>query len=201
MLPLRLLATLAGALIAGLSLATIAAARFDEDGPLAGNRELAFGAGAFGPGCWQTHGGPFCTPNNYTARLLAVRHGIAGSVSGEFQRRNHVNGGSLGGRVTCMAVAGNRAAIGGFLAEKTSAQPGFDVGDPFLLYVEDNGPIVASTPDRISGLAVLPEGDPDLAFVPDAFPWVCPSADSIYGYMPLSSGDITVGDAAVRADG
>ena len=200
MLRLRLLAAFAGAVIAGLSVATIAAARFDEDGPLAANRELTFGAGAFGPGCWQTHGGPFCTPFNYTVRLLGVRNGQAGSVWGEFQRRNHVTGGSLGGRITCMAVAGNRAAIGGFFTV-TGTQPGFGVGDPFLFYVEDNGPIVATTPDRISSLAALPAGDPDLGFVPDAFPWVCPSADSIYGYMPLSSGDITVGDAAVRTDG
>lgn len=72
MLRLRLLFALAGALIAGLSVATIAGARAD-DGPAA--LGYAFGVGDFGPACWQTHGGPFCTPFTYSMRLFGVQRG------------------------------------------------------------------------------------------------------------------------------
>jgi hypothetical protein len=190
MLRLRLLATLTGALLAGLSVATIATAvELDEGGgPRA--RAYAFGVGNFGPGCWETHAGPFCTPFDYTVRLLGVRRGRSGHAWGEFERRNNVTGGRLSGRVTCMTVAGNRASIGGFFAPTSAAFP----GDPFLFYVEDNGALGSATPDQISALVALPPGDPDLPLMPADFPRVCPSADSIYGYLPLTSGDITVNE-------
>lgn len=194
MLRLRLFAALAGALLAGLSVATIAAARSDDGGAGPAMRDYAYGVGNFGPGCWETHGGPFCTPFNYTVRLLGVRRGHSGRAWGEFQRRNNVTGGSFTGRVTCMGVDGNRASIGGFLNVAATPQPGIAVGDPFLFYVEDNGTLGSATPDQISALVVLPPGDPDLPLMPVAFPWVCPSADTLYGYMPLTSGDITVAE-------
>jgi hypothetical protein len=201
MLRIRLLAAIARALLAGLAVATIAGAQpfDDDDGPPA--RDYAFGAGSFGPGCWETHSGPFCTTNNYTARLLGVRHGPGGRAWGEFQRRNHVGGGSLAGRVMCMNIEEDRASIGGFLTVAATPQPGIETGDPFLLYVEDNGEIVAATPDRISALVTLPEGDPDRPLMPAGFPYVCPSADSLYGYRPLTSGDITVTHEAVGLGG
>lgn len=190
MLRLRLLGALAGALVAGLSVATIATARGfdDDDGPRA--RAYAFGVGNFGPGCWETHAGPFCTPFNYTVRLLGVRRGRSGHAWGEFERRNNVTGGRLTGRVTCMSVSGNRASVGGFFTPTSGAFP----GDPFLIYVEDNGTLGTATPDQVSALVALPPGDPDLPLMPAGFPRVCPSADSLYGYMPLTSGDITVAD-------
>ena len=188
MLRLRLLATLTGALLAGLSLATIATAVGLDEGDAPRARGYAFGVGNFGPGCWETHGGPFCTPFHYTVRLLGVRRGLGGRAWGEFERRNNVTGGRLSGRVTCMTVAGNRASIGGFFTPTSGAFP----GDPFLIYVEDNGTLGTATPDQVSALAALPPGDPDLALLPAEFPRVCPSADSIYGYLPLTSGDITI---------
>jgi hypothetical protein len=189
---LRLLGAVLGALIAGLSVATIAAARSDE-GP-GTQREYSFGAGDFGPGCWETQGGPFCTPFDYTMRLLGVGRDESGLAWGEFERRNNPNGTSLSGRVTCMTVDGNRAAIGGFLTIKASPQPGFEVGDPFVIYVEDNGTLGTSTPDQISAMGVFA---PEEALPVARFPWVCPPADSIYGYLPLTSGDITVSENAV----
>lgn len=197
MIRLRLLAAVVGALIAGLLVATIAAAQSDE-GP-GTKHEYSFGVGNFGPGCWETHAGPFCTPFDYTMRLVGVGLGESGRAWGEFERRNNSRGTSLSGRVTCMAVEGNRAAIGGFFTIKASPQPGFEIGDPFVFYVEDNGTIGTPTADRISALAALPADDPDRPLMPDSFPWVCPSADSIYGYLPLTNGDITVADHAVLA--
>lgn len=190
MLRLRLLAALAGALVAGLTVATIATARGfdDDDGPRA--RAYTFGVGTFGPGCWETHAGPFCTPFNYTVRLLGVRRGRGGRAWGEFERRNNVTGGRLTGRVTCMSVLGNRASIGGFFTPTSAAFP----GDPFLIYVEDNGTLGTATPDQVSALVALPPGDPDLPLMPARFPRVCPSTDSLYGYLPLTSGDITVAE-------
>jgi hypothetical protein len=187
-LRLRLLFALAGALFAGLSVATIAGAWTFEDGSPGHN--YSFGAGSYGPACWETHGGPFCAPFNYTFRLLGIRHGI-GPASGVFERRNSTTGGVFTGRVTCMNVEGNRASVGGILTG-TPGQPGIGDGDPFLIYVEDNGPLGSSTPDQISALVVLPPADPDWPLMPERFPSECPSADSLYGYAPFVSGDVTV---------
>jgi hypothetical protein len=187
MLRFRLFAALAGALFAGLSVATIAGAHADEGQPPA--RGYAFGAGNFGPACWETHVGPFCTPFNYSFRLLAVRR-ATGRAWGVFERRNNGTGGVFTGRVTCATVEGNRAAVGGILGPDNAQFP----NEPFVIYVEDNGPLASPTPDRISALAVLPADDPDRPLMPERFPYECPSAESIYGYAPLLSGDITVAE-------
>jgi hypothetical protein len=193
MLRFRLLAALAGALFAGLSVATIAAARISDDDGAPPAYVYTFGAGDFGPACWQTHSGPFCAPFDYSFRLLGIRPG-AGSPWGIFERRNNDTGGVFRGRVTCMTVEGNHASIGGILTA-TPGQPGIVDGDPFIIYVEDNGPVGSPTRDQISVLAILPANDPDRPLMPERFPEVCPSADSLYGYAPLTSGDITVADA------
>lgn len=186
MLRIRLLAALAGALLAGLAVATIAGADgFDHDGPPASS--YASGVGNFGPGCWQTDAGPFCVPFNYTARILGVKLGESHRAWGVFERRNNVTGGGFTGVVTCMSISGNRASVGGLLTGQAS-------GSPFLVYVEDNGTLGTTTPDQVSALAFF---TPEEALPVPGFPRVCPSADSTLGYLPLTSGDITVGDEAV----
>lgn len=188
MLRIRLLAALVGALVAGLCVATVAGAgRSDDDGPK--TRTHLFGAGTYGPACWDTIRGPFCPPYTYEFRLLGLQRGH-GRASGVFERRNMQLGSVYSGRVTCLTVTGNRAAVGGIL---TAAPPGVsNPGDPFLVYVEDNGPLGSPSEDRISALLVLPPGDPDWPLMPARFPRVCPSADSLFGYAPLTAGDITV---------
>lgn len=188
MLRIRLLAAIAGALLAGLSVATIASAVTDEGSTTPTAQDHAFGAGNFGPGCWQTTAGPFCTPYNYTFRLLGIQRGDSTQAWGVFERRNNVTGGGLHGEVTCMTTSGNRAAVGGYLSASSSQFP----DEPFVIWVEDNGTLGAATPDQISALLVLPPDDPGLEFMPEGFPRVCPSADSLSGYLPLTSGDITV---------
>ena len=84
---LRLLAAVLGALVAGLAVATIAAARSAEDG--SPNRNYSFGVGNFGPGCWETHGGPFCTPFDYTMRLLGVGLGESGTSLGRVRAQKY----------------------------------------------------------------------------------------------------------------
>ena len=189
---IRLLGAIAGALAAGLSVATIAAAT--GGGPQLA-RDYTYGVGNYGPACWQTHGGPFCSPFHFTSRLLAVQQGNQ-RAWGQFERHNNDNGGTFFGPVTCVTVDGNRAAIGGVLTE-APGQPGISVGDPYIVYVEDNGRPGSTSADEISVLAILPEGDPDRPLMPPGFPDVCPSADSIYGYAPLTSGDITVTESSV----
>lgn len=195
MFRIRLLSAVTGALVAGLAVATIATARGDAGG--LGKRDIVFGAGTFGPGCAETHAGPFCITAQFTFRLLARSRGHGGRASGVFERRNDVNGNTFLTEVTCANVEGNRAAIGGIVTRTPSPDPSSGTGVPFILYVEDNGTLDRSdgtTPDRISPFAVLPEGDPDLSLMPEGFPRVCPSPESIYGYFPLTSGDITVSD-------
>lgn len=195
MLRIRLLASIAGALAAGLLVATIAVAGAYEDAPAP---DHAFGVGDYGPACWQTNGGPFCPPVSYTIRLVGVQRGAGQRAWGSFERLNHGTGRSIAGDVTCVNVDGNRASIGGVFTH-VATQPGFGVGDPFVLYIEDNGALGSSTPDRISALAALPEGDPDRPLMPAQFPYVCPSTGSIYGWAPLLGGDITVTKGAAGA--
>jgi hypothetical protein len=191
---MRLLAALAGALLAGLSVSTIAAAR-DFDGDSGGGpRGYTFGVGTYGPACWQTDGGPFCTPFSYTARTLAVQKANH-RAWGVFERRNNLNGNTFRGTVSCLTVDGNRAVIGGMLTQQPGPVPPDDV--PFVIYLEDNGPTGSATPDQISALAIFPAGDPGLADLPPGFPYLCPSVRSIYGYAPLTSGDITVAESGV----
>ena len=193
MLRIRLFAALVGAVLAGLAVATIAAAD-DEGGSRASS--AAFGVGTFGPGCWQTGGGPFCTPFNYTIRLLGVKTGYGQRAWGEFQRRNNVTGGGFTATVTCMNIVGNEASVGGYL-DTTGQFP----GDPFVIHVEDNGVLGSSTPDQVSALAAFPPDDPGWALLPAGFPRVCPPAESTLGYLPLTSGDVTVTEAAVGLGG
>jgi hypothetical protein len=192
---IRLLSAIAGALAAGLSVATIAAAT--GGGPERA-RDYGYGVGNYGPACWQTQGGPFCSPFHFTSRLLAVQQGSDRSW-GQFERRNNDTGGTFFGPVTCINVDGNRAAVAGVLTEEPG-QPGISAGDPYLIYLEDNGRPGSSSADQISVLVVLPEGDPDWALMPAGFPNVCPSADSPSGYAPLTSGDITITESTVGLD-
>ncbi|HET7856957.1 MAG TPA: hypothetical protein VFL41_10915 [Gaiellaceae bacterium] len=189
MFRVRLLAALLGALVAGLAVATIAVGSGAESATP--GRDHVFGAGTFGPGCWEGRRGTLCVPYNYTVRLLGISEGESGRARGVMERRNNVLGGTFLGEVTCMTVNGNEAAVGGVLISTPS---GDFVGDPFLLYVRDRGILGdsdGSEPDQISALAAFPPGDPDLSLMPGRFPEVCPAADSLYGYLPLTAGDIT----------
>jgi hypothetical protein len=194
MFRIRFFGALIGAITAVLVVATIATGTGGSSATP--GHDNAFGAGTFGPGCWQTPAGPFCTQFNYTVRLLGVSQGESGRAGGVFERRNNVTGGVFRGDVTCMAVDGNRAAVGGIFTLAPGTQ-GITEGDPFVIWVEDNGTLAASdgnTPDQISALLALPPGDPALAYMPDGFPSVCPAADSLSGYAPLTAGEITVSD-------
>jgi hypothetical protein len=187
---MRWLAPLGGAVIAALGVAAVAGAYADGDGD-GTNRAYAFAGGTTGPGCVETDP-PFCHAFGHTYRILAVPRGERGRPWGVFERRNQGTGGIFSGRLACSNVNGNRAVVGGYVT--ASATPEF-VGEPFLIYLEDNGPLGSASPDRISPLGILPPGDPLWALVPDQFPERCPSADGgAPGSFPLATGDVTVAD-------
>jgi hypothetical protein len=90
--------------------------------------------------------------------------------------------------VSCLAVSGNHAVIGGY----DPAQ-----GGPFLFYLVDNGPPSSQARDQVSPLLLLDEND--VAQMPTGFPKVCPSPDFVFGgfsYSDLSAGDIVVRDVS-----
>ena len=127
MFRIRFFGAFVGALAAVLAVTTIATGTGGSSATP--GHDNAFGAGTFGPACWQTPAGPFCTPFNYTFRLLGVSRGDSGRAGGVLERRNNVTGGVLRGDVTCMEVQGNRASIGGYLAPTSDAFQ----GDPFVV--------------------------------------------------------------------
>jgi hypothetical protein len=86
------------------------------------------------------------------------------------------------GRVTCLNVVGNMAAIGGVLTS-----PAILAGVPFVEYAVDNG----TSGDLVSDLGLFPDEDPDLLLLPVGFPSICPApglAASIYGYLSVHPG-------------
>jgi hypothetical protein len=170
-------------LTAGALLLVAAGSLGSASGRAAQDKVFAFGVTTQNPGCTED-GPPFCYPFTYTYRVLAVEYGD-GHAWGLFSRRNHDTGLVRTGQVTCMTVAGGRAAIGGI---ETSPS-----GDPFLLYLEDRGQPGDGVPDRISPYSVFPPGDPEWPNLPRDFPRTCPAADSVSGYLPQASGDVTTG--------
>ena len=84
--------------------------------------------------------------NNRTFSFTARRH-ADGSVSGEWERVNHVGNASQTkshGQVTCFTISGNQARLGGF------ATSGIAPNLAALWHVADNGQGANSPPDQIS---------------------------------------------------
>ena len=170
-------------LILTTGIAAIAIAGFaGSTGKAAQNQVYAFGTTTQNPGCTED-GPPFCYASTLTYRVLAVEHGN-GHAWGIVSRFNYGTGITRSAYVTCMTVAGDKAAIGGMETSPDNV--------PFLLYVQDRGLPGGSLSDRISPYAILPPGDPDLPRLPADFPHTCPSPDSTYGYLPQANGDITI---------
>ena len=92
--------------------------------------------------------------NNRTFSFTARRH-ADGTVSGQWQRVNHIGNASqtkAHGRVTCFTILGNQAILGGFATSGAfSAAPNNEVG----WQVEDNGQGANSPADRIGAQFVL----------------------------------------------
>lgn len=100
--------------------------------------------------------------------------------------------------VTCVAVRGNKAVVGGIISETGT---GDFVGFANLVYYIDNGGPGSSSRDRFSPILILePEEVSEL--MPPGFPHVCPEPTILEGfsYGDLLEGDIVVHDAPGSTD-
>jgi hypothetical protein len=187
MFRIRLLAALSGALFAGLTVATIAAAHQIGDDTSSRPGDYAIGGGRFGPGCFEPVPNPplcFARPRDFSVDAHAKGNGKARGI---WFYGNNDTGFSLTGRVTCLNREGNMAVVGGVITE--SPDPG-SVGLGFVQYYVDNGPVGGAVRDLSSAANLDPL---DASTWPAGFPSVCPSPPtSPAGYLPVHSGDVDV---------
>lgn len=107
-------------------------------------------------------------PRVFEFSFSAIQLGFGPHARG-FIRRTLVApfpGGESRGRVTCLNVIGNAAVFGGFLE---TGSP----GQPFFVWVIDNGPPGSSPPDLMSLFWVTPFVEEVVAIPPGA-PFLCP---------------------------
>ena len=180
------------ALIVTLAAGTLAIAglAYSSGGPNAQlvAQDRLYGGGGTDPGCFVPDIG-FCrtVPTNFAIDAHATRTGQAAygdMVSGNGHKQ-----------VTCLAVDGNNAVIGGTIV--AAPDPSID-GFLFVQFFVDNGTIA------FGGDLASPfyNGPADPSGWPPGFPYVCPSPDSgapefglIRSFLPISRGDVVVQDA------
>jgi hypothetical protein len=174
-----------------LALAALTAAglAYSSGGPAAqlDAQTRLYGGGGTDPGCFVPDIG-FCRtgPTDISVDAHATGNGQAayGNLNGRAGGRE---------RVTCLAVDGNKASVGGVIT--ADANPAA-VGALFLMFFVDNG---ASGVDLASPLYNAPAGAGNW---PAGFPYVCPSPDTgapsfglLPSFIPIVRGDIIVQDA------
>lgn len=166
-----------------------AALAYSSDGPNAQlvNQDRLYGGGGTDPGCFVPDIG-FCrvVPTNFAvdAHATATDQAAYGDLVSSNGHKE----------VTCLAVDGNNAVIGGIIV--SAPDPSID-GFLFAQFFVDNGTI-AFGGDFASPFYV---GPADPSGWPPGFPDVCPSPDTgapdfglIRSFLPISRGDIVVQD-------
>ena len=118
-----------------------------------------------------------------TSFSVNVELGRFGDADGTFVYGDNGSSGSVNA-LSCLALSGNRAVIGGILAS----------GTKYLWYAVDNGTPASGVRDQVRPLLQLEPAD--LAQLPAGFPRVCPSPDTVLGGFPYS--DVTEGDIVIR---
>ena len=177
--------------LTALALSTLAIAGFADssNGPnnqLAGQNRL-YGGGGTDPGCFVPDIG-FCrtatTDIAIDAHSTESGHGAYGDMNSKLGRHE---------QITCLAVDGNKAAIGGVIIDSPNAA---EIGSYFLMFFVDGG---TSGSDLASPFYNAP---PDPTAWPTGFPYVCPSPVDgapalglIASYIPLVRGDLVIQDA------
>jgi hypothetical protein len=157
-----------------------------EGGP--SDDPFVVGGGRFGPGCFDLNQS-FCFPAPRDLSVDAHLEKDGTKVSGVVYYGNNDGVQRVRIDVTCLAVAGNRAAIGGIVRDHSS--PEF-VGWGALLFLIDNGQPGLPSRDRSSPLFV---DSLTSTGWPAGFPYTCPAPDSTInniGFQALHSGDIVV---------
>ena len=144
-----------------------------------------YGGGRLGPGTFPATGLTFSNPRDFSIDAHRIRATVGGHVY--YGRNAGVL--LLGVDVTCLAVKGRTAAIGGIVRETGDGQ---DVGYGFALFLEDNGSPLSQTRDQSSAAFIDPLSAPEW---PPGFPLVCPAPDGPFnepGFLDLHSGDVVV---------
>jgi hypothetical protein len=139
-----------------------------------------YGGGNVGPGHCTDGPTPFCSQSLREFSLLAIRDPNENVTYGTFSTDN----GTVV-RVTCIAVSGNVAEVGGVTVQ--SPNPSF-VGGPTWTFFRDSGPTGANPRDGIS---------PTFFDLPSAGKPTCSSNDAAsnafgLGFFPLTNGDIAI---------
>jgi hypothetical protein len=159
-------------------LVSVAAAGSSSNGP---PQLRVYGGGNLGPGLHCTDAPtPFCSSAVREFSLLAIR-----------DPNENVTYGTLTGgngtviRVTCIAVSGNVAEVGGVMLQNPDPSV---VGGPTWTFFRDSGPTSTVPRDGIS---------PTFFDTPSAGKATCSSSDAASdafgsGFFPLNNGDIAI---------
>ena len=166
-------------LVAGAALAFGGAT---SNGP---TQDRVYGGGRIPVGTCSDGSSTFCSGVTREFSILAVSDPQGGGAYGTVTFGNLEHGGTVYTvRVTCLAVSGVLAEIGGVVVD--SADP-TQIGGPFRVFVRDSGLPGAEDRDGVSPLFVDP-------------PPAKPSCDDLSsdafanGYFPLAYGDVAVQD-------
>jgi hypothetical protein len=129
----------------------------------------------------------------YTVSVMGGPNGPTGS----FLYRSIDFSLTFGGRATCFDIAGNHAAIGGWITHVQSRDPGNRglLGQAYLVFFEDNGSPARGQagPDVVSQTYILP-ADAGSVEVPGTFPADCPDAAATEHDAFDVSGNFVVSD-------
>ena len=177
-------------LIGALAIAGFA---YSSEGPNAQlvNQDRLYGGGGTDPGCFVPDIG-FCrtSPTNFAIDAHAT--GTSQAAYGDL-----VGGGSAK-QITCLAVDGHNAVVGGIITAAPAAPN--TVGELFAQFFTDNG-TVAFGGDAVSPLYV---GPADPTQWPPGFPNRCPSPDTgapdlglFPSFLPIVRGDIVIQDGGL----
>ena len=185
-------------LLLALALGALAAAgvAYTSGGP---NAQLAIQDRVYGGG--STDAGACFEPDINFCRPLPVNFALDAHATrtGRTAYGDHV-GGAVGfgenhGQITCLAVHGQNAVIGGTFV--SSSDPSV-VGRLFAMFLVDRGTPAFGDRDLVSPVYSGPAG-PDW---PPGFPFACPSPDTgapdfglVRSFVPITHGDIVVQDA------
>lgn len=140
------------------------------------------GGGRLGPG---TFPGGFTIPSrDFSVDAHVEKKGL--KVTGLFiSGRNGISSSQT--NVTCVAIDGNQAAVGG--VESLT-------GVGRVVFVIDNGPPSSAVRDQLSPIFTDPVDSPNW---PIGFPLVCPTPNSGFnqeGYLDVHSGDIVISEGS-----
>ena len=164
---------------------------YSTDGPNAKlvHQDRIYGGGGTEPGCYLPDIN-FCRPGptDFAIDAHATGNGHAAYGDVVFLTRHE--------QVTCVAVAGSNAVVGGiFVSDPDPSR----VGWLFVQFFVDNGTF-AFGGDFASPQYIGP-AEPSSGW-PRGFPYVCPSPDTgapdfgmIRSFLPISRGDIVIQDA------